>query len=123
MKTLANKMTTTTTLIKCILMVLVFAFSTKGFSQNAVTVSTDSLINKNVEVVKSGAVALDSELDFVSWFMGTKQISTEKNATDNGVIEASKSTKRQLLSSGITVNRILYKVLLKKMVNQEISIA
>ena len=123
MKTLTDKMTTNSTLIKTTLMVLVFAFSTKGFSQNATSLSTDSIINKNVEVVKSGAVVLDSELDFVSWFMGTKQISTESNFNDSGEIETSRSTKRQLLSSGITVNRILYKVLLKKMVNQEISIA
>lgn len=113
----------TIAIIKYMIIALILIFSTNGFSQKVETTTTNSLINTNVEIVISNQVALDSEIDFVSWFMGSKQMSVESNTLDFYSVENTKSTKKQLLSSGITVNRILYKVLLKKMVNNEISIA
>ena len=58
-------------------------------------------------------------MDFVSWFMGSKQPQIKsdlievKNNSSKGI------TKKQILSSGITPNKVLYRTFMKKVSSQD----
>ncbi len=98
--------------LKNTLLVLVLMLSVSVFSQSPVSSLTD------VEPASTTTVATSrtaSNVEFVLWFMGTKQnpnstISTEGN-----------STRNQILTSGLAPNRLLIKAFLKKAVNFETS--
>lgn len=98
-----------------IFMVVVLLFSVAVFSQSPVS---NSLTDVTVPTATSSQVSSSksSNVEFVLWFMGTKQnpnstISTEGN-----------STRNQILTSGLAPNRLLIKAFLKKAVNFETSL-
>lgn len=66
----------------------------------------------------NSVLANDSQIDFVNWFMGSKQSqmiddNSETTSNSNG------STKKQIISSGIIPNRVLYKTFVKKVVSSD----
>ena len=70
------------------------------------------------EVVASASnqtIAFDNEMDFMNWFMGSKQNQNHLDATNATNV----STKKQFINSGITPNRVLYKTLLKKVISMD----
>ncbi|MFC6876703.1 hypothetical protein ACFQZF_06695 [Flavobacterium myungsuense] len=60
----------------------------------------------------------NTSMNFVSWFMGTKQT---PNANQSG--DAAVSQKKQIINSGIAPNRLLIKAFLKKASNYNTTIA
>ena len=105
---------------------ILFLLSSIGmFGQNK------SIVNENVtienqssfnEVVPSSSlVSIESQIDFVGWFMGSKQPQIqsgfESETSTSGTI-----TKKQILSSGITPNKVLYRTLMKEVSSQDNSI-
>lgn len=66
-------------------------------------------------------VSLESKMDFMGWFMGTKQNQNSAITPDNA--KASQSTKKQIISSGITPNKVLYRTFIKKVMNKDNAIA
>lgn len=70
-----------------------------------------------VDVPTSKAIVFDSDLDFMNWFMGTKQ--TQGTLNDASEISTTSSKKKQLLSLGIIPNKVLYKTFVKKVMTQE----
>jgi hypothetical protein len=60
----------------------------------------------------------NTTMNFVSWFMGTKQTPSTNSSTD-----FSTSTKKQMIQSGIAPNRLLIKTFLKKATNYNSTIA
>ncbi|WPR72873.1 hypothetical protein SLW70_07035 [Flavobacterium sp. NG2] len=99
-----------------IIMIVVMMFSVVAFSQSP---DNNSLADALVEPVSNTAevsTSRNSNVEFVLWFMGTKQnpnstISTEGN-----------STRNQIITSGLAPNRLLIKAFLKKAVNFETSL-
>jgi len=69
-----------------------------------------------VAVAQSTTTA--STINFVSWFMGTKQTPNTNSSTD-----AASSQKKQMINLGITPNRLLKKAFLKKAANYNSTIA
>ena len=63
-------------------------------------------------------VTTNTSMNFVSWFMGTKQTPNANQSADAAV-----SQKKQMINSGIAPNRLLIKAFLKKAVNFEIASA
>lgn len=98
---------------RVILFVLFLLFSVNMFGQNKPTPAL------NV-VPFSKTIAFDSDLDFMNWFMGAKQ--TQVVPDDTSVISTSTSKKKQLLSLGITPNKVLYRTFVKKVISQESAI-
>jgi hypothetical protein len=102
-----------------ILFVLFLLTSVGMFGQTKV--ATTALSTSTIsEVVKIPAqqVALDSDIDFMNWFMGSKQTQTVKEGNgdnENTVI----ARKKQILSSGVTPNKVLYRTFVKKVISQE----
>lgn len=101
---------------------LVVLFLMSSFSMFAQSTSDVTSKVSNDEVVtveiKTALVLDDTQLDFMNWFMGSKQSQSANDfSTTND--NSSSSRKKQIISSGVTPNRVLYRTLLKKVVSQE----
>ncbi|AWG20041.1 hypothetical protein FFWV33_00135 [Flavobacterium faecale] len=101
-----------------VILAIVFMFSFSAFSQVDVTNSISEESTPMTTSTQVGAAKSSSNMEFVLWFMGSKQnpnptISTEDNA----------STRHQIMTSGLAPNRLLIKAFLKKAVNFESSMA
>ena len=61
---------------------------------------------------ETAVTSLESQIDFVGWFMGSRQLHNDDNqsATSSNMAP----TKKQILTSGITPNRVLYRTFMKK---------
>ena len=112
MKSTATSIKSTSAILNIALMFVLFLlFSAKASAQSLEQneVSTKTLLSSCVEYK---VATLDTQIDFVGWFMGTNQ-----NQSINEFVETptrAASTKKQILSSGIVPNRVLYKTLVKK---------
>ena len=101
-----------------IIFFVLFLLSTFGmFGQIKVATVVAS---NTVEVSKSATqqVALDSDVDFMNWFMGSKQTQTS-NEESQQALNSSIARKKQILSSGVVTNRVLYRTFVKKVLSQE----
>ena len=119
MNTTTQNISTSNTKTIVILFVLFLLTSVGMFGQTKVT-TTGATAATIVNVVNTPVqqVALDSDVDFMNWFMGSKQTQTVQDAatgTDNTVI----ARKKQILSSGVTPNKVLYRTFVKKVISQE----
>jgi hypothetical protein len=108
------------TIIIMMLAFILLSFGT-AFGQSKAENNTDlnsTLVSNTVEntiennVVKQEA-ATNSNMNFVLWFMGSKQDPNAK-VQSTGV-----NTKKQFMTSGTAPNRLLIKAFLKKAVNLE----
>jgi len=104
-------------------MVMAFILLSFGtaFGQTAVENNIDlnaTLVSSTTEisVAKQETVSNASNMNFVLWFMGSKQ---DPNAK---VLPAGGNTKKQFMTSGMAPNRLLIKAFLKKAVNFESAI-
>jgi len=102
------------------LMVVAFILFAVGtaFGQTATehTSNSDKEMTTNTtenRVAKQEDVSANSNMNFVIWFMGSKQ---DPNAK---VSPAGENTKKQFMTSGTAPNRLLIKAFLKKAVNFE----
>ena len=87
------------------MVVLVFALvCSVGFAQEKQTTST-----QDVATTSPASSSVSESLNFMSWFMGTKQ-----NIQPGSTQDLKGSSKKQLINSGITPNRLLLKTFMKK---------
>lgn len=112
-----NKSRNTITILSVFVCTLLFSFS--GYSQNAVGSEIASSVNEgtiNTEIKAENSKA-NANMEFVLWFMGSKQNPNSTISTE-GI-----NTKKQIITSGIAPNRVLIKAFLKKAVNYETAIS
>ncbi|MFV8359349.1 hypothetical protein [Flavobacterium sp. LS1P3] len=98
-----------------ILFVFILMSNVSVFGQSAQKLVDDSTIEVKSNVKKENVLATSSSntMNFVLWFMGTKQ-------GPNGTISSeSSSTKIQVITSGSAPNRLLIKAFLKKAVDTD----
>lgn len=101
-----------------ILFVLFLLSSVGMFGQT----KTTTVVTPVVPVTSiTTTVAFDSDIDFMNWFMGSKQTQTIQEDSNASSTLASK--KKQILSSGITPNKVLYRTFVKKVISQESAVA
>ena len=110
----ANKSRT----ILFMVMVLVLVSVGTAFGQSVVENNTDSNVtlefnSPNNIVTKQVESTTNSNMNFVLWFMGSKQ---DPNAK---IAPSGTNTKKQFMTSGTAPNRLLIKAFLKKAVNFE----
>lgn len=102
---------------------LLFLLSSMGmFGQNKADfkeiVLMESSCSKIEITASSDLVSVESQIDFVGWFMGSKQSQFIQPTTNEN--SGSKAiTKKQILSSGITPNKVLYRTFMKKVSSQD----
>ena len=119
-KTLNNATFTNVNTKGFLFLVALFLMSTVSlFAQTTSTTTETISIEKDSTIeIKNALVLDDTQLDFMNWFMGSKQSqSTNEFSTIND--NSSSSRRKQIISSGVTPNRVLYRTLLKKVVSQE----
>ena len=103
-----------------VLAFIALSFGT-AFGQTAVENNSylNSTITANITetiVVKQEEASTNSNMNFVLWFMGTKQDPNVK------ILPAGVNTKKEFMTSGTAPNRLLIKAFLKKAVNYESAI-
>ena len=106
---------------RIVFFILLFILSSmRMFGQ---TVSPPTVIENKEEItincnqVETSIVSLESQIDFVGWFMGSRQ----SHGDDSQSVSTSNSapTKKQILTSGITPNRVLYRTFMKRVSSKD----
>lgn len=104
----------------CLLLTNVSAFGQT--TEQATTTQTagiqdDEVVNTNVEIntIKQEATSNATNMNFVLWFMGSKQ------SPNTDAVPAGTTAKKQFMTSGSAPNRLLIRAFLKKAVNFEVS--
>lgn len=64
---------------------------------------------------------IESQIDFVGWFMGSNQ--NQNTGLDYVNFKSTTSTKKHIISSGVTPNKVLYRTFVKKVMNKDVAIA
>ncbi len=111
----------TTSKLSLFIVILFFVFSANCFSQERIQVSITNQSSLSIgddtslKATKS-EVATETNFNFVSWFMGSKQSVKENVVKDI-------TNKKALINSGVAPNRILMKTFLKKAQSQIIAVA
>jgi hypothetical protein len=105
-------------MLVCMLLSNVAVFGQTAVENNNVqstTIENNEIVNTTTEIssMKQEATSNASNMNFVLWFMGSKQ---SPNAT---TVPAGTTAKKQFMTSGTAPNRILIKAFLKKAVNFE----
>lgn len=78
---------------------------------------TSNTFNVEATVDVAAAIAAsDADIDFMNWFMGTKQ---SQNSRTEESVNATTNTKKQMIISGGTPNRVLYRTFMKKVISIE----
>lgn len=93
------------------------AFGQTAVENNPLSSSTIASTTTELNSIKQETVSNASNMNFVLWFMGSKQ---DPNAK---VLPAGENTKKQFMTSGMAPNRLLIKAFLKKAVNFESAVA
>lgn len=102
-----------------VVLFILFLLSSVGMFGQEVK-STLVVENESTTVVTSTEITIAdgaADIEFMTWFMGSNQ---SKNTIEtSGVNDSSAaSRKKQIISSGATPNRLLYRTLVKKVASQ-----
>ncbi|MFE3871731.1 hypothetical protein ACFX5F_10920 [Flavobacterium sp. ZS1P70] len=84
------------------------------------TIEKSEVGNNTIEsnsIAKQENISVSSNINFVLWFMGTKQDPNRTISTETS------NAKKQIMTSGMAPNRLLIKAFLKKAINLESTIA
>ena len=101
-------------------LVILFLLASAGMFGQTKEVTTVQPVTTTVGVVveSNQMIALDSNAEFMNWFMGSNQTQSLKTSSDNEA-SATISRKKQIILSGSTPNKVLYRTLVKKVSSQE----
>jgi hypothetical protein len=80
---------------------------------------------ENLEVTKTSieVVSIESQIDFMGWFMGSKYNQNSADINSSASKKSTLSTKKQIISSGIEPNKVLYRTFVKRVLNKDNAIA
>lgn len=114
--------TTTTSTSNSVRLVVLFALlllsSVHMFGQNAKVMIAAPVAVETITVASVENAAAASTLNFVSWFMGTKQ-----NVNTSTDIDVAGGSKKQMINSGVAPSRLLIRAFLKKASNYASAVA
>ena len=99
-----------------IVVLFVIMFFSGAASAQAVSPASNVLASADAPAASS-SIEYNTNINMVSWFMGTKQ--TPKAGPSND----GTSAKKQMINAGIAPNRLLLKVMLKKATDFQIATA
>ncbi len=104
----------------CVLLsnVSVFGQTTvESTTAQTAAIQDNEIVNTNVEIstIKQEATSSATNMNFVLWFMGSKQ------SPNSNAVPAGTTAKKQFMTSGSAPNRLLIRAFLKKAVNFESS--
>lgn len=100
-----------------ILFVFILASTTSVVAQSEKNIVIETTIGLTPATKSENVSAASNSMNFVLWFMGSKQEPKSAISTE-GV-----NTKKQVITSGVAPNRLLIKAFLKKAVDLDSMIA
>lgn len=104
--------------INILMLVLLFTTNVAVFGQSIAEKNLNSDYTSEVKnMVEKETTSNTSNMNFVIWFMGSKQ------NPSTTIISAGENTRKQIMTSGLAPNRLLIKAFFKKAVNFEIASA
>lgn len=118
MKTIATNNITSNIRVIALFVLLVLS-SVKMFGQE---VKAETVFSNTVNTV-AAVEATDSQMELVSWFMGSKQSQVSESINITNTISTNKTGKKQFINNGLSTNRILSRAFLKKAINRDSSVA
>ena len=90
-------------------------FAQVSFESSELNVSAKYFNSVKAEMpVKTSSISLNSNINFILWFMGTKVVPVKTISNEE------RGTKNQIISTGIVPIHLLMKTLLKKTINLKI---
>ncbi len=106
----------------CMLLSNVSVFGQTAIENNnaqTATIENTEIVNNTIEIstMKQEAASNTSNINFVLWFMGSKQ------SPNADTVPVGTTAKKQFMTSGTAPNRLLIKAFLKKAVNFERAVA
>lgn len=112
----SNKNNTAKSMTILFMFVFILLSNVSVFGQG---IEKETIINNTKEIVSDvkEESTSSSNMDFVLWFMGTKQDPNSTISTE-GI-----NTKKKIMTTGLAPNRLLIKAFLKKAVNFESALA
>lgn len=122
MRTISNTANQTSNRRLFAIVILLVLSSIGMFGQQTKNEIVAPAIINTVEVA-SANTNTDAQMDFVSWFMGTKQSQLSNEAKATNTISTNNTGKKQFINNGMTPNRILSRAFLKKAINHDSTIA
>jgi|SRR6478672_5497946 len=109
---------------RILFIVLLFVLSSmRMFGQTAVTpvtIETKKEVAITFTQETTQLASLESQIDFVGWFMGSKQ--SHNDESQSATTSTTASTKKQILTSGITPNKVLYRTFMKRVSSKDSAI-
>lgn len=97
--------------------VLILLSNVSVFGQTVAEKNTGSNNTIESNLVEKETTTNSSNMNFVIWFMGSKQ------NPSTTILPAGENTRKQFMTSGLAPNRLLIKAFLKKAVNFEVATA
>jgi hypothetical protein len=116
MNDFSNKNNTVKSITILFMFVFIALFNVSAFGQGMEKEIVFDSATKIVSDIKEERSST-SNMDFVLWFMGSKQDPNSTISTE-GI-----NTKKKIMTSGLAPNRLLIKAFLKKAVNFEMALA
>lgn len=106
---------------RILFLILLFILSSlRMFGQTTsapLTIQNEKEVSFIVNQTQTSIVSIETQIDFVSWFMGSRQ--SQKNEYESVNQFGSATTKKQILSSGVTPNKVLYRTFMKRVISQD----
>jgi len=122
MKTVSNQANNLTSNKRVIVLFVLLLLSSVGmFGQETKNEIVAPVIVKTVSVTVASSTT--SQMELVSWFMGSKQLQMSNGTSTMGTTSTNNSGKKQFINLGMTPNRILSRTFLKKAINHDSTIA
>jgi len=115
--TLNQKNTRLVVLLAMLLLSSVGMFGQEVATVSSTVITTEIVADETAATTTATAVESNSNINIVSWFMGTKQ-TPKTNAADGAM-----NSKKQMINSGIAPNRLLIKTFLKKASSFQVAVA
>ena len=100
-----------------ILLAFILLSNVAIFGQTVAQKNSNSNNTIESNLVEKETTSNTSNMNFVIWFMGSKQ------NPSTTIIPAGENTRKQFMTSGLAPNRLLIKAFLKKAVNFEVAAA
>jgi hypothetical protein len=115
-----NSLQAATSKRRILILLVLMVLSTAGmFGQEVKNEIATPITSSTIATVGDDTT---SQMEFVSWFMASKQV--HKSGMENTNNTSTKLTsKKQFINNGLTPNRILSRAFLKKAINSESTIA
>jgi hypothetical protein len=121
MKAIATNSNTTNRRL-LVLFVLLVLSSARMFGQDVKNEIVPAAFTITDTVAAAGDTT-DSQMELVSWFMGSKQSQVSSSISTSNTISTNKTGKKQFINNGLTTNRILSRTFMKKAINHDSTIA